>query len=214
MSDARSSGPFAWETLLRDESELVRRARVPGGWLVSHLLRTDPPLPASLAFVPDAGHKWSTAMTSAPEAFADTPTDTVETGHETLSDELSEASKDVVATGAAGVVTTQAELDCFNVIKEIVEAARPEAHLGFLDTPTYFGIYIGGPSRWIARLVVTPRSSWLALNLSEDEAEDDTLSGQVPLPGNWASQVRFGLTRAEDLRPLAPLILKAVAKVL
>lgn len=213
MSNPKPTGTFAWETLLRDESELVRRAPVPGGWLVSHLLRTDPPLPATLAYVPDADHAWDAEGAASHAAFTDSPTDTVDTG-ETLSDELSEASKDVVATGAAGVVTTQAELDCFNVVKEIVEAERPAAQLGFLDTPTYFGIYVGGPSRWIARLVVTPRSSWLALNLTEQEAEDGTLADQEPLPGNWASSVRFALSRAEDLRPLAPLLLKAVDKVL
>lgn len=47
-----TSVTIAWEAVLCDQPEgVVRRARVPGGWLVSNDT-------GSLAFVPDADHRW------------------------------------------------------------------------------------------------------------------------------------------------------------
>ena len=204
---------FSWETLLRDESELVRRAAVPGGWLVSHVLRTDPPVSSALTFVPDADAAWRQAPSAAKTTGATAgvgQSDTTEGSGTTTKEAFQQAARDVVSTGAAGIVTTQAELDCLEVVRGMLAQARPDATLGFIDTPTYFALHLGSPSRWFARLCLTPRNSWIALHLAPEALEGFGNVTLERLEGNWASAVRFSLPRAEDLRILEPLLLKAV----
>lgn len=186
---------FQWQTLHKDDAEIVRRARLPHGWLVSHVLRVDPPVAPALVFVPDDGHRWALEEEG-------------EEGHDgAASPSLQEAAVRVVATSGHGVVTTQAELDCFEVVRDVLHAHDPSLKVGFLDTPTYFGIHLGGPSQWVARICVTPRASWIGLNVPEEQAAGEF--GLERLDANWASTVRFELRTAEDLKKLKPLFIAA-----
>jgi hypothetical protein len=51
--------PFTWEVLSKSNFEKIRRAKVPGGWVILHeSWDEDCGACESMVFVADAPHKW------------------------------------------------------------------------------------------------------------------------------------------------------------
>jgi hypothetical protein len=129
---------------------------------------------------------------------------------------------------AAGVVTTDRELECFAVVKELFEklpiksqtiydaTARKDVplQLAYKDTTGYFGIYLNKPSWWVMRIVIEVRSPWIGFKIRPDVAMPlvpTTFTRMEPSP--WA-EFRVGVTAPEDIRALERLVVAAVQQTI
>jgi len=134
------------------------------------------------------------------------------------------AGADLVGDGAPGgrngIETTERELDCFAIVKEIFEAsklaqgaiydsaARREVavQLAYKDTTGYFAIYLNKPSWWGLRVSIESRTAWVAFNVDAEAGQQLIPSGFRKLEAHPWGSFRVGIEKPEDLRALAPLI--------
>lgn len=128
----------------------------------------------------------------------------------------------------AGIVTTERELECFAVVKELFEnspiqkkgifdaTARKEVplQLAYKDTTGYFGVYVNKPSWWALRIVIEARTPWIGFNVSPETGVrlvPGTFKRMEPSP--WA-EFRVAVNSPEDIRALGPLVVAALQKTI
>jgi len=128
----------------------------------------------------------------------------------------------------AGIETTERELECFAIVKEMFDqsavakqtifdaTARKDVplQLAYKDTTGYFAIYFNKPSWWALRVVAEARVPWVGFNVTQD-AGAALLPPDVARmdPSPWA-EFRVPLNTPGDLRGMATLVLAALQKTI
>jgi hypothetical protein len=128
----------------------------------------------------------------------------------------------------AGIVTTERELECFAVVKEVFESspisrktifdasARREVpvQLAYKDTTGYFGVYLNKPSWWALRIVIEARTPWVGFNVSpEAGARVLPPSFKRLEPSPWA-EFRVAINAPDDIRALNQLVVAALQETI
>ncbi len=128
----------------------------------------------------------------------------------------------------AGVETTERELECFAVVKEMFEhvplhdatifdaSAKKEVpvKLAYKDTTGYFGIYLNKPSWWAMRIVIEARSPWIGFNVNPERgAQLLPISFKRMEPSPWA-EFRVGINSTADIRALNELVIAALQETI
>ncbi|MBI5083093.1 MAG: type I restriction enzyme HsdR N-terminal domain-containing protein [Acidobacteria bacterium] len=124
------------------------------------------------------------------------------------------------------IVTTDAELQAFSIVKEQFEhsylahgtiydaTVKKEVpiQLAYKDTTGYFAIYFNKPTWWMMRLVLDAKTKWVGFNLPLDVGSQLVPPGLTKLePSPWA-EFRIAITSVEDLHQLSRVILASFKK--
>jgi len=127
-----------------------------------------------------------------------------------------------------GILTTERELECFAIVKELFEnspiqkksiyepSARKEVpiELAYKDTTGYFGVYINKPSWWALRIVIEARTPWIGFNVIPEMGVQLVPSSFKRMePSPWA-EFRVGINSPEDIRALGSLAIPALQKTI
>lgn len=127
---------------------------------------------------------------------------------------------DTAVDGGAKIITTEAELECFAIIKRQFESlgmskktindpsSRKEVSLevNYKDTTQYFGIYLNKPGWWVARLVTESKRPWIGFDLEPENARFITPPEYEVLEEIGACRFRVGINKPSDLEGLKELI--------
>lgn len=128
---------------------------------------------------------------------------------------------------SAKIVTTEAELECFAIIKNIFESnsiskklildpsTKKEAPLeiGYKDTSYYFGIYLNKPAWWFCRIVIEAKSKWIGFDLDPANAKFITPPGYEVLEEAAHSRFRVSISKPQDIEGLKDLIIMAAKQI-
>lgn len=128
---------------------------------------------------------------------------------------------------ASKVVTTEAELECFSIIKKIFEnhsvsrkliidpSTRKETPLeiGYKDTSYYFAVYLNKITWWIARIVIEGRKTWIGFDLDPTNARFITPPEYEVLEENSHSRFRVAINKPHDIEGLKELIVMACKQI-
>lgn len=128
----------------------------------------------------------------------------------------------------ARIVTTEKELECFAVVKDLFEKSplakqsvfdasaqkTVPVRIAYKDTTGYFGIYLNKPSWWGLRIVIEARTPWVGFNLNPEAATPLIPTKFTRMdPSPWA-EFRIGITSPEDLRVFGRLILATFQQII
>lgn len=84
----------------------------------------------------------------------------------------------VFADSESGVVTTQEELDAFNIVRSILRKDADVSRIYYTDFKTYFVVCIDKPSKWICRFYFRERKKQIAFPLIEEGKGEERLEIQ------------------------------------
>ena len=119
------------------------------------------------------------------------------------------APADVADEDGGKIVTTQDELDAFELVRKALTPARP---VEWEDTVNYFKVHLPGQSSWaVCRFVFRKRANFLTMPLAPERAQ--------PLAGNFVCEpsgkgwTRIKLEAIPDLSALALLLQSAYDEV-
>jgi predicted type IV restriction endonuclease len=165
---------------------------------------------------------------TAPVKSEETPAVLVDVSEIARDANLTEVIAPIQDPQKAQIETTERELECFGVVKELFEnspvqkkcifdsSVRKEVpvQLSYKDTTGYFGVYLNRPSWWALRIVIEARIPWIGFNISPE-------IGTQLLPKNfrrmdpspWA-EFRVSINSPEDIRGLDGLVTAALQKTI
>lgn len=145
----------------------------------------------------------------------------------TVSDPNTSGANEVDIKDNAKIITTEAELECFAVIKKIFEShsisrklivdpstkKETPLEIGYKDTSYYFGVYLNKASWWIARIVIEGRKTWIGFDLDPANARFITSPEYETLEENSHSRFRIAISKPQDIEGLKDLIIMACKQV-
>lgn len=112
---------------------------------------------------------------------------------------------------ARGIVTTQEEVDAFEIIKRIC-ADSPLAEkfpVAYRDAANYFGVNIGKPKKWFMRLFFDSKRKSVVSKVPLDRATLLAPGLELDAPSEAMGKSRVYITSIRDLDRLRPLVLLA-----
>lgn len=127
----------------------------------------------------------------------------------------------------AKIVTTEAELECFAIIKNIFESnsiskklildpstkKETPLEIGYKDTSYYFGVYLNKPAWWLCRIVIEAKSKWIGFDLDPVNAKFITPPGYEVLEEVAHSRFRIAINKPQDIEGLKDLIIMAAKQI-
>lgn len=110
-----------------------------------------------------------------------------------------------------GIVTTQEELDAFEIIRRICgDSAFAEKYPpGYKDAASYFGVNIGRPKRWFSRLFFDGKRKSIVTKVLLERTVMLAPGMEADAPPEGLGKSRVYLNGIKDLERLRPLILLA-----
>ena len=108
-----------------------------------------------------------------------------------------------------GVVTTQEEIDAFEIVSRICadSTALVKAPVQYRDAVNYFGINIGNYKKWFMRLFFDGRRKSVVTRVPLEKAALLAHGFEVEAPPESIGKSRIYITSLKDLERLRPLIL-------
>lgn len=142
---------------------------------------------------------------------------------QSVSPVLIEADKE-----SAKIITTEAELECFAIIKSIFESnsiskklildpstkKETPLEIGYKDTSYYFGIYLNKPAWWFCRIVIEAKSKWIGFDLDPANARFVTPPGYEVLEEVAHSRFRVSISKPQDIEGLKDLVIMAAKQII
>jgi hypothetical protein len=130
--------------------------------------------------------------------------------------------------GGKLIVTTQAELAAFAVLREQFQSsaianqkifdasAKKDApiEIAYKDTTAYFGVYFNKPAWWFARIQLDSKQPWVAFNVELALAPSLLPAGFSLLPAIAFGDVRVGIKGPDDLHALNRIAYAAMQRTL
>lgn len=108
------------------------------------------------------------------------------------------------------IVTTEEELEGFNIVKKILKKnARDISELNFRDTINYFSVYLKSTSRWIIRFNFDAGKKNVMTKLSVEKAKINCPSYDVEQAPRSVGESRVYISSVEDLENLEKYIVEA-----
>jgi hypothetical protein len=137
------------------------------------------------------------------------------TDTEALSAHGTEETEEAFVTTGRVVVTTEEELQTFDLISTMLREQVPEpAKLSFRDTAGYFAVQYGVSTKWFARFYLQKREQKsLLLRLPIDRVKELAPDFRVDEPNRNFGASRLYFSSIEDLDRLRPLFYEAVQEV-
>lgn len=124
----------------------------------------------------------------------------------------SEEVEEETATVIPGIETTEEELAAFDKIQAIAaSSSQSDLPVTYKDVMTYFGVNVGKPAWWFARLYLSAKQKSIIFRLSPEEVQ--LLAAQFKVQEAVASgndgATKVLIDSIDDLDQLKPLILRA-----
>ncbi|MFY9226181.1 MAG: type I restriction endonuclease [Blastocatellia bacterium] len=124
---------------------------------------------------------------------------------------------------ALKIVTTEAELECFSIIKKIFEShsvsrklivdpstkKEVPVEINYKDTSYYFGIYLNKSNWWICRIVIEGKRTWIGFDLDPTNASFITPPEYEILEENSLCRFRVAINKPQAIESLKELIIMA-----
>lgn len=112
------------------------------------------------------------------------------------------------------IVTTQEELEAFELIKSIlIKNNKSVENLNYKDTTYYFSLYIGSITKWFIRLNLDSNNKNIMTKLSIDEANTLASGFVVDAAPKGIAESRIYINSINDLNNLESLIIKCYEQV-
>jgi len=112
------------------------------------------------------------------------------------------------------VVTTEEELQCFNIVKHMLEeAGRDVTELNHKDTTGYFGIYTKNILKWFLRVNFDSNNKFIITRLPVHKVEELTKNYRVEPAPKRNGESRIYISSVDDLYSLNQLILECFDEV-
>lgn len=110
-----------------------------------------------------------------------------------------------------GIVTTQEELDAFDLVKRVCSDSPVAAKypIQYRDSVNYFGINIGNFKKWFLRLFFDGRRKAVVTRIAQDRAALLAPGFEVEAPPENVGKSRVFISGLKDLDRLRPLVLHA-----
>ncbi|WP_437975384.1 type I restriction endonuclease [Sorangium sp. So ce295] len=120
-------------------------------------------------------------------------------------------SRDSAPEQGKGVVTTQEELDAYEVIRRICadSPAASKAQVHYRDAVNYFGINIGNTKKWFVRLFFDGKRKSMVTKVPADRATLLAPGFEVDVPSENVGKSRVYVSGLKDLERLRPLLMLA-----
>ena len=126
-------------------------------------------------------------------------------------------SRDAAPEAGKGVVTTQEELDAYEVVRRICadSPAASKAQVHYRDAVNYFGINIGNTKKWFVRLFFDGKRKSVVTKVPADRATLLAPGFEVDVPSENVGKSRVyvsdrsGSSDLKDLERLRPLLMLA-----
>lgn len=121
------------------------------------------------------------------------------------------ASAGGVGDQGRGIVTTQDELDAFDMIKRVcADSQFAEKHqVGYKDAVNYFGVNIGKPKKWFLRLFLDGKKKAVVSKVPVDRATLLAPGFEVEAAPDVLGKSRVYINGIRDIDRLRPLVLLA-----
>jgi hypothetical protein len=112
---------------------------------------------------------------------------------------------------ARGIVTTQEEVDAFEIIRRICgDSSFAEKYpVAYRDAASYFGVNIGKPKKWFLRLFFDGKRKSVVSKVPLDRATLLAPGLDLDAPSEAMGKSRVYITTIRDLDRLRPLVLLA-----
>lgn len=119
-------------------------------------------------------------------------------------------------------------LSCFAKIKNLFENSkfkestiynpstqqREKLELAYRETRTYFNIYFNKPGWWNLRIYLSPKTSWLGIDIQKEKANTLIPSQFKSLKPTALAEVRIKINNHKDLNDLEEVILASFEKTI
>lgn len=106
------------------------------------------------------------------------------------------------------IVTTEEELELFEIVKRICASAPDGGSIAYKDTTAYFGINLGRSSQWFIRAFTAGKKS-LVLRLPLEQVRPLAVGFEVEAAPEGIGKSRVFLTSVRDVERLSSLVLAA-----
>ena len=108
------------------------------------------------------------------------------------------------------IVTTQEELDGFEIIKNILKKNNKDiSEVNYKDTTNYFSIYFKNTTKWIIRFNFDASKKNIMTKLSVETAKEYCPSYEIEQSPKGLGESRIFIKSIEDLKDLEKLIVEA-----
>jgi len=109
-----------------------------------------------------------------------------------------------------GIVTTQEELDCFEIIKNILVKNNIDiSEVNYKDTTNYFSVYLKNTTKWIMRFNFDASKKNIVTKLSVETVKEYYPSYEIEQSPKGLGESRVFIKSIEELTNLEKLIIEA-----